>query len=90
MSYTPEGHLKEMAQGLFIIMLISFFLICVWNVLNFFIFQWFGFRYYGIGIVTSINVFIGFIAMAGPIIILGQNGLDLIIQLFNAGFGCCY
>lgn len=84
--YSVERHLGEMARGLFIIAIISFFLICIWNILNFFIFQWFGFRYYGLGLKTIINVFIGFIATAGPIIVGNANhapALGIAISCFT-------
>jgi hypothetical protein len=61
--------LKQIINGLAVMCLISCMVIIVWNILNFVIFQWFGFRYYGFTIRSMYFGFICLLTTAGPVIV---------------------
>lgn len=53
------SELDRIIRTLKTMLIMTIVVVVIWNVLNFIIFQWFGFRYYGININTM--------AFAGPI-----------------------
>lgn len=76
MSYEPQysNPFADAMKGFIIFCVAGFFIIIVWNILNFILFQWFGFRYYSLTIWTAIWAFPMLVAAMAPIVVAGQNG----------------
>lgn len=68
-----ENQLTQILKGLMIMALISCILIIIWNILNFILFQWFGFRYYGFTFRSILYGFILFLIAFAPLIVGSAN-----------------
>lgn len=81
-----ENQLTQILKGLMIMALISCILIIIWNILNFILFQWFGFRYYGFTFRSILYGFILFLIAFAPIIVGSANHmlpLGIAISIFT-------
>ena len=81
-----ENQLVTILKGFMIMALISCILIVIWNILNFILFQWFGFRYYGFTFRSILYGFILFLIAFAPLIVGAANHmlpLGIAISIFS-------